>query len=234
MSPRRLALIATTLVLSGVRTVSALAAGCGFGFATFLAVTDLVRFPAPCASLPMRVAGFGFAGETMTGSSVPGFWSACADADLSAATKTGVAVARALRSDPESTARFIVLDEPTATLPDNEVHRLLAIVRAVAARGIGVLYVTHRLNEIFEIGDNGRGIDPKDHQRIFDLFRRAGTQDRPGQGIGLAHVRALVRRLVPFHSFSARPQRVAKMMMLAMCNVQLEKSYLPILVCPME
>jgi signal transduction histidine kinase len=48
---------------------------------------------------------------------------------------------------------------------------------------------------IFEIIDNGRGIDPKDHQRIFDLFRRAGTQDRPGQGIGLAHVRALVRRL---------------------------------------
>jgi signal transduction histidine kinase len=48
---------------------------------------------------------------------------------------------------------------------------------------------------IFEITDNGRGIDPKDHQRIFELFRRAGTQDKPGQGIGLAHVRALVRRL---------------------------------------
>jgi len=48
---------------------------------------------------------------------------------------------------------------------------------------------------IFEVSDNGRGIDPKDHQRIFDLFRRAGTQDKPGQGIGLAHVRALVRRL---------------------------------------
>ncbi len=48
---------------------------------------------------------------------------------------------------------------------------------------------------IFEIADNGRGIDPRDHQRIFDLFRRAGTQDKPGQGIGLAHVRALVRRL---------------------------------------
>ena len=48
---------------------------------------------------------------------------------------------------------------------------------------------------IFEVIDNGRGIDPKDHQRIFDLFRRAGTQDKPGQGIGLAHVRALVRRL---------------------------------------
>jgi signal transduction histidine kinase len=48
---------------------------------------------------------------------------------------------------------------------------------------------------VIEIADNGRGIDPRDHQRIFELFRRAGVQDRPGQGIGLAHVRALVRRL---------------------------------------
>lgn len=46
-----------------------------------------------------------------------------------------------------------------------------------------------------DVEDNGRGIDPKDHSRVFDLFRRAGTQDKPGEGIGLAHVRALVRRL---------------------------------------
>ncbi len=48
---------------------------------------------------------------------------------------------------------------------------------------------------VYEVRDNGRGIDPKDHQRIFELFRRSGTQDRPGEGIGLAHVRALVRRI---------------------------------------
>jgi len=62
----------------------------------------------------------------------------------------------------------------------------------------GEIYVRCRTKlgfAIFEIADNGRGIDPKDHQRIFDLFRRAGIQDRPGQGIGLAHVRSLVRRL---------------------------------------
>lgn len=54
----------------------------------------------------------------------------------------------------------------------------------------------HKLGfAIFEIIDNGRGIDQKDHARIFDLFRRAGVQDRQGQGIGLAHVRALVRRM---------------------------------------
>ena len=48
---------------------------------------------------------------------------------------------------------------------------------------------------IYDIRDNGRGIDPRDHQRVFELFRRSGSQDRPGEGIGLAHVRALVRRL---------------------------------------
>ena len=48
---------------------------------------------------------------------------------------------------------------------------------------------------VFEIADNGRGIDPRDHARVFDLFRRSGTQDRPGEGIGLATVRALVFRL---------------------------------------
>ena len=47
----------------------------------------------------------------------------------------------------------------------------------------------------YEVEDNGRGIDPKDFERVFDLFRRAGVQDQPGEGIGLAHVRALVRRL---------------------------------------
>jgi signal transduction histidine kinase len=48
---------------------------------------------------------------------------------------------------------------------------------------------------IYEIEDNGRGIDPRDHERIFELFRRSGTQDQPGEGIGLAHVRALLHRL---------------------------------------
>ena len=48
---------------------------------------------------------------------------------------------------------------------------------------------------VYEVEDNGRGIAPHDHERVFDLFRRAGVQDQPGEGIGLAHVRALVHRL---------------------------------------
>jgi signal transduction histidine kinase len=45
------------------------------------------------------------------------------------------------------------------------------------------------------VRDNGRGIASQDNERIFELFRRSGIQDKPGEGIGLAHVRALVRRL---------------------------------------
>jgi signal transduction histidine kinase len=47
----------------------------------------------------------------------------------------------------------------------------------------------------FEVSDNGRGIAKEDHERIFELFRRSGVQDRRGEGIGLAHVRTLTRRL---------------------------------------
>src|SRR6202012_3074665 len=48
---------------------------------------------------------------------------------------------------------------------------------------------------VVQIADNGRGIARQDHERVFDLFRRSGAQDRPGEGIGLAHVRTMVRNL---------------------------------------
>ena len=47
----------------------------------------------------------------------------------------------------------------------------------------------------YVVRDNGRGIQARDMERVFELFRRAGTQDQAGEGIGLAHVRTLVRRL---------------------------------------
>lgn len=72
-------------------------------------------------------------------------------ASLSPAQKTGVAVARALLTDEGSPVHLLVLDEPTARLPEEEVEHLLRTVRAVARRGVGVLYVTHRLDEVFEI-----------------------------------------------------------------------------------
>lgn len=46
-----------------------------------------------------------------------------------------------------------------------------------------------------EIEDNGRGIAASDHERVFELFRRSGAQNTAGEGIGLAHVRTMVRNL---------------------------------------
>ncbi len=72
-------------------------------------------------------------------------------ATLSASERTGVAIARALREDPEYPACLLVLDEPTATLPVDEVDHLLDRVSAMAATGVGVLYVTHHLGEVFRV-----------------------------------------------------------------------------------
>ena len=73
---------------------------------------------------------------------------------LSASERTGVAIARALREDPEYPACLLVLDEPTATLPVDEVDHLLGRVSAMAATGVGVLYVTHHLGEVFRVAHN--------------------------------------------------------------------------------
>jgi signal transduction histidine kinase len=92
---------------------------------------------------------------------------------------------------PEIISDRLALEQIFSNLIDNAIKYLKPGVPGdVSVRGRTKLGFA-----IFEIADNGRGIDPKDHQRIFDLFRRAGAQDKPGQGIGLAHVRALVRRL---------------------------------------
>ena len=63
----------------------------------------------------------------------------------------------------------------------------------------------HQAQVIYEVEDNGRGIAPEDHQRVFDLFRRAGKQDQKGEGIGLAYVRTLVRRLGGYMTLKSEP-----------------------------
>lgn len=68
--------------------------------------------------------------------------------DLGIAQMQLVEIARALRTD----ARLLILDEPTATLTPREVDRLFGIIRSLVGRGIGVLYISHHLDEVKEIG----------------------------------------------------------------------------------
>ena len=69
--------------------------------------------------------------------------------NLSRTEKSLVAIARALAAEAE----ILVLDEPTASLPADEVARLFAALRRLRSRGVAMIYVSHRLDEVFEIAD---------------------------------------------------------------------------------
>ncbi|RWF79961.1 sugar ABC transporter ATP-binding protein [Mesorhizobium sp.] len=75
-----------------------------------------------------------------------------------------VEIAKALSYD----SKLLVLDEPTATLTPPEIGRLFAIIKRLKARGVTIIYISHRLHEVFEIGDrvtilrNGRLVATRD------------------------------------------------------------------------
>src|ERR1041385_7423111 len=60
-----------------------------------------------------------------------------------------VEIAKALSQN----ARIVVLDEPTAALTDAEVETLFGILNALRARGVGMIYISHKLNEVFRMSD---------------------------------------------------------------------------------
>jgi rhamnose transport system ATP-binding protein len=70
-------------------------------------------------------------------------------ATLSVANRQRVEIARALAQD----ARVVIMDEPTAALAEADVQRLMDIVRRLQARGVGIIYVSHKLPEIFALAN---------------------------------------------------------------------------------
>ena len=111
-----------------------------------------------------------------------------------------VEIARALAHE----ARVVVMDEPTSSLTPNEISLLFTVIRRLAALGIAVLYVSHKLDEVFEIADtvtvlrDGRNVSTRpigDHtndtliqdmigRRIESLFPR--KRGAPGSKIALS------------------------------------------------
>jgi len=68
---------------------------------------------------------------------------------ISSAEQSLVAIARAMAIKTD----LIVLDEPTATLPETDVAKLFDVLKQLKAQGIGIIYITHRLDEVFRIAD---------------------------------------------------------------------------------
>ena len=69
--------------------------------------------------------------------------------ELAVAQRQMVEIARALSEKP----RLIVMDEPTASLSDYEVRLLFEAIRDLKRRGVGIIYISHRMDELFEIAD---------------------------------------------------------------------------------
>ncbi|TKK85768.1 sugar ABC transporter ATP-binding protein [Herbidospora galbida] len=69
--------------------------------------------------------------------------------DLSVAQQQVVEIVKALSVD----ARIVVMDEPTAALAEHEVELLYRLIRRLQGRGIAVLYISHRLREVFDLAD---------------------------------------------------------------------------------
>lgn len=126
-------------------------------------------------------------------------------ADLTAVQRTVVAMARAVGrgTHGDSPLGLLVLDEPTASLPSPEVHRLFEALRRVAERGTGILYVSHHLDEVFQLSDrvsvlrDGRNVATAatadvDHADLVELMlgRRLGdlytAPPRPGRTVMLS------------------------------------------------
>jgi simple sugar transport system ATP-binding protein len=70
-------------------------------------------------------------------------------ATMSGGQRQAIAIARAATFDP----KVLVLDEPTAALAAREVETVLQLIRDVSARGVSVVLITHRLQDLFEVAD---------------------------------------------------------------------------------
>jgi ribose transport system ATP-binding protein len=104
--------------------------------------------------------------------------------------RTQIAIARVLASWGD-TDGLLILDEPTAALPEGEVRKLFHIVREVRASGVSVIYVSHRFREVFEVSDRVTVLrearvvrtcatSELDHDQLVSLVAGPGRPSTPG------------------------------------------------------
>lgn len=92
--------------------------------------------------------------------------------DLSAAQRQSLQIARSVHRD----VRYLVLDEPTASLSAPEIRRLMDLVRELRSQGTSIIYISHLIHEIMEIGDRVTVL--KDGRSVSTRFVSDTTEDR--------------------------------------------------------
>ena len=109
---------------------------------------------------------------------------------LSRTEKSLLAIGRALAVEAE----VLVLDEPTAALPADEVGRLFGVLRDLRARGVAMIYVSHRLDEVFAIADRvavlrdgrlvgTRAVEATTADELIEMIIGHGTAARHWRGV---------------------------------------------------
>ena len=116
---------------------------------------------------------------------------------LSGGQRQSVAVARAVMRD----ARLVIMDEPTAALGVTQTAQVLELIKTLGARGIGVIVISHNLNDVFEVADRlavlylGRLVSSGplaeyDRQRAVELITTGRSADDPPTDAGSADMEA--------------------------------------------
>ncbi|MBV9737771.1 MAG: sugar ABC transporter ATP-binding protein [Candidatus Eremiobacteraeota bacterium] len=124
---------------------------------------------------------------------------------LSVAQQQMIEIAKALRKH----ARIIVMDEPTATLTENEIEKLFALIKQLTSTGVGVVYISHRLEELPRIADritvmrDGRAIETR---KIADF---------PSEDV----IRAMVGRTLEAHFPDLPPVKADAPVVLSVRNL---------------
>jgi inositol transport system ATP-binding protein len=133
--------------------------------------------------------------------------------ELSVANRQMVEIAKAVSYESD----VLIMDEPTSALTEREVSHLFEIIRALQAQGKGIVYITHKMNELFEIADevsvfrDGRYIGTRAASEVTrdDIIRmmvgREITQMFPKETVPIGDVRLSVRNLTlkgVFHDVS--------------------------------
>lgn len=92
---------------------------------------------------------------------------------------------------PKISADYLAMEQILSNLVDNAIKYL----EPGRTGRITVACADNNTEYLFSIQDNGRGIAPSELEAVFDIFRRVGNQNVPGDGMGLAYVRTLIRQL---------------------------------------
>jgi ribose transport system ATP-binding protein len=107
-----------------------------------------------------------------------------------------VEIAKALAQN----ARIIIMDEPTSSLTAGESEKLFQIIRQLRSEGIGIVYISHRMEEVLDLADRITVL--RDGRNVGDLQRAEATHEKI--------VALMVGRELSAHYFPERPEREAK------------------------